>query len=171
MKRGIWVVLMAAAMAMPAGVSVAQEKADIDSYIEMLRTDMQSARKAIADAALDLGDDKATTFWPIYRKYQLDVDALGDKRLAVIKDYAANFDKMTDQKASELAKQVFANMKARTTLMEKYYKEFSKVIGPTLAARLMQVENAVNNIIDLQIASELPLIEPGSVPAASEAKK
>jgi hypothetical protein len=175
MKRMIWAALVAAAMMVPAGVSLAQpasgDKADIDSYIEMLRTDMQNARKSIADAALKLPDDKASTFWPIYRKYQLEVDAIGDKRLAVIKDYAANFEKMTDQKAGELAKQTFSNMKARTSLMEKYYKEFSKVIGPTMAARLMQVENAVNNIIDIQIASELPLITPGSVPAAADAKK
>jgi hypothetical protein len=172
-----------AAVAFPVGASQALAQGStttstststntgIDSYIEMLRTDVANARKSLADAALNLPDDKATAFWPVYRNYQLEADAWGDKRLALIKDYAANFDKMTDAKASELAKQVFANQKSRTTLLEKYYKEFSKVIGPSMAARAIQVELAINNLIDLQIATELPLFPAGAVPPAAEAKK
>jgi hypothetical protein len=169
MKRTLWAALAIAAVMAIGGVAKAQAQSStgIESYIEMLRTDVKSARKAIIDAALDLPDDKANAFWPVYRKYQLDLDSWGDKRMAVIKDYAANYESMTDKKAEELAKTVFSNHKSRIAMLEKYYKEFSKVIGPTAAARLTQVEMAMNSVIDLQIATELPLIEPGTVPATA----
>ena len=166
MKRMIGIFTMTVLLAVGlAGTSMAQ----IDSYIEMLRTDVKTARQQIADAALDLSDEKATPFWPVYRKYLLELDTWGDKRVALIKDYAANYESMTDEKAKQLADTALNNMELRVKLLKKYYKEFSKVIGPADAARLIQVESAINNVIDLQIASELPLIEKGSyTPAAAK---
>lgn len=156
MKRVIGIV--AVALAMAAGVA-GTASAQIDNYIELLRTDIKAKRQAIADAALDLDDAKATAFWPVYRKYLLELDAWGDKRVALIKDYAANYDSMTDAKAKTLAQTALNNQEARVKLLKKYFGEFSKIIGAANAARLIQVESAINNLLDLQIAAELPLIE------------
>jgi len=165
MKRILGMLSMLALLSVcSAGTAAAQ----IDSYIEMLRSDVKAARQEIADAALDLPDDKATVFWPVYRKYLLELDQWGDKRVALIKDYAAVYDSMTDAKAKELANRALTNMESRVKLLKKYYKEFSKVLGASDAARLIQVESAVNNVIDLQIASELPLIEKGSYTAPAK---
>lgn len=171
MKRSAWVVLSIVSAVVLSGASVARAQTSIESYIEMLRSDVKAARQTLADAALDLPEDKSAAFWPVYRKYQAELDTWGDKRLNLIKDYAANYETMTDKKAQELASTAFSNMDARTALLKKYYKEFSKVIGPTSAARLIQVESAINNVIDLQIATELPLFKAGTVPPAAESKK
>ena len=165
MKRVLGILSLAALM----GVGLAgTASAQIDSYIEMLRTDVKSARQEIANAALHLPDDKATPFWPVYRKYLLEMDTWGDKRVALIKDYAAHYDSMTDEKAKQLADAALSNQEARVKLLKKYYKEFSKIIGAADAARLVQVESAINNVLDLQIASELPLIEKGSYTAPAK---
>jgi hypothetical protein len=42
--------------------------------------------------------------------------------------------------------------------MRKYYKQMSREISPTVAARFVQIENQLGDLIDLQVASELPLI-------------
>lgn len=156
MKRMLGIVALTVMMAAGvAGTAMAQ----VDNYVEMLRTDLKAKRQAIADAALDLDDAKATAFWPVYRKYLLELDAWSDKRYALIKDYAANFETMTDEKAKVLATTALSNQESRVKLLKKYFGEFSKVIGAADAARLIQVESAINNVIDLQIAAELPLIE------------
>ena len=96
-------------------------------------------------------------FWPIYRKYEAELTTLNDQTVALIKDYAQNYEKMTDAKADALTKQVFAIHGARLKLQEKYYGEFAKALSPVLAAKYMQIERQITAALDLQIASQLPL--------------
>ena len=131
----------------------------IESEIELLRSDIKAEKVDIVKRAIDVQGAKADAFWPVYRQYQLDFDKIGDKRLTLIKDYAANYKSMTDEKAHTLATQALDLQAARTNLLKKYYKKFEKVLGATDAARLVQVEHLVNSLMDIQVAASLPLIE------------
>ena len=131
----------------------------LESEIELLRSDIKTQKVEIVKEALDLEGAKADAFWPVYRKYQLDLDKIGDKRIAMIKDYAANFTSMTDVKAKTLVKQALDLQSQRTNLLKKYYPEFEKVLGSIEAAKLVQVENLVLALLDVLVAAELPLIE------------
>jgi hypothetical protein len=79
--------------------------------------------------------------------------------LAIIKDYAENFEAMTNEKAKELMDRSIKNNENVLKLKKKFFKEFQKVLPAIKAARFMQVENQIGLLVDLQIASELPLIE------------
>ena len=46
-------------------------------------------------------EDKA--FWPIYREYDAEMAKLGDERVALIAEYARDYDTMTDDVADALA--------------------------------------------------------------------
>lgn len=129
-----------------------------EAYLELLRSDLRTQKVALVTEAMELTDAQSEVFWPIFRKYDAELAALNDQRIALIKDYAQNFDKMTDAKADELTKQVFSLLGKRLKLQEEYYQQFSKALNPVLAARFMQVERQINALVDLQIASELPLI-------------
>ena len=74
---------------------------------------------------------QAAKFWPVYRSYQLELDKIGDKRVALIKDYAANFDKMTPEKAKALVKDALDIQAARTSLLKKYYPQFERCWVPS----------------------------------------
>jgi len=130
----------------------------LESEIELLRSDLKTAKVEIVKEALKVEGPKADAFWPVYRKYQLELDAIGDKRLAVIKDYAAHMDSLTDEKAKSIVKQSLDLQSARTALLKKYYKEFDKVLGAVDAAKLIQVEHLVQSLVDLQVAANMPLI-------------
>ena len=54
---------------------------------------------------------------------------------------------------------MFALEKRRTKLKKKYFKKFEKALSAITAAKFIQVENQINLLIDLQIASDLPLIK------------
>ena len=155
-------VLLAGALAsLPALVSAA---GSLESEIELLRSDVKTSKVEIVKEALKLDSAKSDAFWPVYRKYQLDLDKIGDKRIAMIKDYAASYTSMTDVKAKALVKTALDLQSQRTGLLKKYYGQFEKVIGATEAAKLVQVEHLIMAVIDLQLAAEMPLIEK---PAAS----
>src|SRR5262245_45838814 len=151
------VLLAGVFVSIPVIVSAA---GSLESEIELLRSDLKAGKVEIVKEALpDLQGAKADAFWPVYRKYQLELDGITDKRLALIKDYGANFDKMTDDKAKDLVKHALDLQSQRTGLLKKYYKDFSKVLGATDAAKLVQVESLVMSLMDVQVGSELPLIQ------------
>ncbi|MGH7493972.1 MAG: hypothetical protein ACREOO_16465 [bacterium] len=132
---------------------------NVASFIELLRSEVSTNKKAIVTAAMDFTDAQASVFWPIYRNYEFDLNKLGDARVAMIKDYAENYEKMTDPKAKELAEKAFKFQEDRLKLRKKYFNELSKALSPTMAAKFAQVDNQIQLLIDMQIASELPLVE------------
>jgi len=131
----------------------------LESEIELLRSDLKAGKVEVVKEALNVEGAKADAFWPVYRKYQLELDKIGDKRIAMIKEYAANYDSMTDAKAKSLVKQALDLQTQRTSLLRTYYPQFEKVLGGTDAAKLIQVEHLIMALIDVQLAAEMPLIE------------
>ena len=142
-----------------ASMPVLAGAGSLESEIELLRSDLKTGKVEVVKEALNLEGAKADAFWPVYRKYQLDLDKIGDKRIALIKDYAANFDSMTAEKAKSLVKQALDLQSQRTTLLKNYYGQFEKVLGSIEAAKLVQVEHLIMALVDVQLAAEMPLIE------------
>jgi hypothetical protein len=140
---------------------------DVDSFIELLRSDLKTEKKAIITEGMDFTEQEASAFWPEYRNYEFDLEKLGDARVVLIKDYAENFEKMTDDKAAELIDKAFDFREERLKLEKKYFKKFSKILTPVKAAKWVQLENQIMLMIDLQISAELPLVEK---PEVSEQK-
>lgn len=134
----------------------------VDSYVELLRSDIRMQKQALLTQAMQFSDEQAATFWPIYREYELELSKISDQRVALIKDFAANFAMMTDEKARELANRSFKLEEDRVKLRKKYFGRVQKAMDPIIAVKFLQVERAIAALIDVQLASELPLMERGS---------
>lgn len=156
-KTGIFV--LALMLVMAAASAIAQEPMTEEEVIELIRGDLQKDKVAIIGAAMNFSADEASAFWPIYKNYEGELGKVGDQRLALIKDYAANFMTMTDDKAKELAEKAMDIEQQRFALKKKCFDELAKGVSPIIAARFLQVENQLNTILDLQIAQEIPLIQ------------
>jgi hypothetical protein len=149
------IVLVAGLVATQA---VAQETS-VESMIEMIRTDLRAQKKVIVEKAMNFTEKEANEFWPFYREYEVEGSKLGDIRVAILKDYAANYEKIDDKKADELVKKTIDLQGKRISLMEKYYKKASKFLGMKRAAQWIQVENQLNALLDAKMASETPLLK------------
>ena len=135
---------------------------DVDSYIELLKSDVKTEKKAIIAEVMEFTEQESAAFWPIYNEYEYELSKLSDKRISNIKDFAANFDSLTDKKADELIKNSFGFQEDRLNLNKKYYSKFAEALTPTVAAKYMQVENQIQLILDIGIAANLPLAKkPG----------
>jgi len=156
MKRTLIVLLIFAAAAIAA---YAQETANQETYLELLKSDLKTQKVAVVTEGMAMTDAQSAVFWPIYRKYDAELTTLNDTRLAVIKDFAANYESMTPAKADELTHKTFGFFEDRLKLQKKYYKEFSKALGPVLAAKYMQIERSINTVFDFQIMSQIPLVK------------
>ncbi|WP_298537060.1 hypothetical protein [uncultured Algibacter sp.] len=133
--------------------------AQSNEYIEMVRAVLETdTKEAIADV-MELNDAQSADFWALYDEYEALSYFVKDKRIAIIKDYANNFDKMTDEKADELVTRFFAFKKEDSKLLQKYYKKMKKVIPATEAAKFLQAINKIDDLVNAKLALEIPLIE------------
>lgn len=132
---------------------------DLTSYIELLRSDVNTEKKALIAEAMQFSEDDASVFWPIYKEYEFKLDKLGNKRVAFIKDYADNYMNMNDQKAGEIIKQAFDYQEERLDLKKDMYNELKEELSPSQAAKFIQLDHQIQLLIDLQINANLPLLE------------
>jgi hypothetical protein len=139
----------------------AQEK-NIQEYIELMRTNVRDQKAEIMGAVMQLNIDDAAKFWPIYSEYDAELTKVNNLRVQNIQDYAQNYTEMTDEKADELIQNALNYQKQRSELLAKYYDRMKQSLGAITAARFLQVEHQLLLVIDLQIASALPIVGEGS---------
>jgi len=127
-----------------------------NDIIELLKSDVKNDRKAIITATMNFTDAESELFWPIYREYEYKLEELADNRIAMLKEFAENYDNITNEKADELMKSAFSFFEDRLSLNKKYYNKFAEELSPTIAAKYMQVENEIQLLIDMSIMAEVP---------------
>jgi len=135
---------------------------NIQEYISLMRADVRQQKAEMMGAVMLLSAEDATKFWPIYSEYDAALSKLNDQRVANIKEYARTYTQMTDEKADELIRNALAYRKQRSELLANTYERVKKTLGAITAARFVQVEDQLLSIIDLQIASQLPIVGQGS---------
>ena len=135
---------------------------DVDSYIELLKSDVKTDKRAIITEVMAFTEQQAEAFWPIYREFEFELDKLSDARIANIKEFAANYENLTNEKADKLINVSFDFLGDRLNLNEKYYNKFAEALSPIVAAKYMQLENQIQLILDISIVANLPLAtKPG----------
>lgn len=130
-----------------------------DDYIELAREILKTEKKAAIAGELDLTDAEITPFWELYNEFNNKMSQVQNKRVALIKDFAANYESMTGEKADEIMKEYFAYQQELLKVKKSYYGKFKRILPKEKAARYFQLENKVQAIVDAELASQIPLIE------------
>jgi hypothetical protein len=133
--------------------------ASLDQDIKMLRSDVQASRKAITAENMNLTADEATKFWPIYDQYAAEVAKIGDARVALIKDYATNYDTMNDDQANAFIQRAAAIDQQFTDTRTKYVPMFKNAISAKKTALWYQIDRRLDLLINLQLAASIPVVD------------
>jgi hypothetical protein len=149
------VLLFLAPFSYTGAVAQAQQP-NTDSYIESLRADLHADKVAIITKAMNFNDKDAAVFWPIYKKYSYDLSKLDDQRVQLIKEYAQDFNTLTDAQAKDMAERLFKYQSARIDLKKKYFKEFNKALPAVTVVKFFQLDNRLDLLVDVALASQLP---------------
>ena len=117
-------------------------------------------RKQIIAANMSLSDTEAQQFWPLFDRYTQELIAKQDGKYALLKDYAQNYTTMTDGQAEEYVKGRAGIDEAVIQVRLRYYPLFRKILSGKSAALFFQLDWRLGLVMDLQLASQTPLIEP-----------
>lgn len=129
-----------------------------ETYLELLRSDVKIQKKTVVAVAMNLNELQDEKFWPIYKEFETEWDKLADVRVGIIKEYAANFETLTDNVADDLIQKSYKLQEDKLDVEQKYYEKIKDQLGAKQAGKFIQVINRLNMLIDIQIAAELPLI-------------
>jgi Spy/CpxP family protein refolding chaperone len=169
-KKNVVAVLVVASTLLLAGVPMfaqteqngtgasAPPKSASNQDIEMLRADLRAQRKEITAQNMNLTADEATKFWPIFDQYRKEAIKPNDDRWALMKEYAANYDTMTDAQAQDYMKRATAVEQQLLTLRMTYVPVFEKVVSSKKTALWYQIDHRIDLLINLQLSSVIPMV-------------
>ncbi len=138
--------------------------ASVNSSIELVRAGAQADRVTTITAAMNFSDKDGAAFWPIYRKYEYERSRLDDRRVAVIKEYAAKYPSLSDSEAKDMAVKMFACDTSLAALKKKYYKKFNAVLPAYAVTKFFQVEHRYDLMMDMRVEASLPPLDQPSEP-------
>jgi hypothetical protein len=132
---------------------------DADSDVELLRADVRTKKMEMVAERMQFTGNEADAFWPLYRQYEVELAAINDKKIGVIRDYMASHDRLDGARAKELAQRVFEVDQMTLDLRKKYFQEMTGVLSPKTVVRFLQLERRLQQLVDVQLASDFPLIK------------
>lgn len=162
MKKSVIAVLMAGALLLNAGALFAQGdtmRLPDEQKIKLLRQDMRSQKKLLVAANMQLTEAEAQKFWPVYDEYAVEENTIVDTRVTMIKEYAQDYNTLTDAQAQNLIKRWIQADNAEVQLRLKYIPIFSKVLPPKKMALFIQIDRRFEQELDVKVMSAIPLVQ------------
>ena len=153
---------MLVALAAPTSRSFAQKETatgiEVEKDLALVRRNLRSEKKKILAENVPLTETEATKFWPVYDQYAADMSKHYDEFYALVKDYAANQKTLTDEQAISLLKRWSDIQVDVAQTRQKWVPLIEKVIPGRKAAHFFQIDRRLYALMDLQVASQIPLV-------------
>ena len=155
---GVALALTVAGAPLASPQDAAKQRADTDNMVELLRKDVRAQKSDIIAKTMALDASQSAIFWPIYKLYEAERQAVGDEKLGIIQDFAEHFETLNDANAKGLIERSFVVEQKRLDVEKKYKDELLKVLPGKVVARFLQVDSRLNNLINLETSSQIPLV-------------
>jgi hypothetical protein len=148
------VLAFAISLALPIA---AQTASDMQILAEKIKAD----KKLVIAANMQLTEEEAKGFWPVYDAYQADLQKINQRLLGAIKRYADAYNKgaVSDELAKKLVNEAIAIEEAEVKLKRSYVPRLEKVIPGTKVARYIQIETKVRAVARYELAANIPLVQ------------
>jgi hypothetical protein len=156
------------ALVVASGVARAGDKAAAaapQSEQSILLDTIRANRKALVAVNLGLSEEEAAKFWPLYDKYQKELNAIGDRVAAIVDDYSKSYRDLSDDKAVKLMEDYLAAEADRVKVRTSYLPEFTKILPGRTVARFYQIENKMDAVLRYELAGAIPVVDEKPVPA------
>ncbi len=150
-------IVVGAGLVFGGHLTLAQQKAA--STMEILREKLKADKKLVVATNMQLTQNEAPGFWPVYEAFQADLDKLNARLGQLIKRYAEAYrsDTLTNDKAKELLDEAVQIEEAEVALKRAYVPRLSGVLSPVKVARYLQIENKIRALIKYELAETIPL--------------
>lgn len=139
--------------AAPAAARPTQEQ-----VVAQFKQDLAAKRADVMAKGLTLSAEQAAKFWPLFEEYQKEQNASIDAQIKATEDYSRNFAGLTDAQAVEYVNALLARDAAAHDLRVKWLAKFQTVVPPKVAARAIQIDRRLSQVMQVQVSSQIPLI-------------
>ena len=143
------------------GIVFAQSESFETGYIDILKKDIQTEAKKLVGENLEMTEDQANVFWPLYDEYDADLLELSNERLNIISSYMLDYYDLSDEKAETLVNQAMYIDQKRLDLKRKYISKMNKVLPQKLVGKFFQIDGYLQTLLTIQRQSTIPFIKTG----------
>jgi Spy/CpxP family protein refolding chaperone len=133
--------------------------AQVRSEVELTRQQIQTERQELVTVGMELTDEQAATFWPVYREYRNELAPVSDRLVDLILGYAEQFDSVTDEYAEQMLEDYLDIQSDKLNVQKKYVNRFKRVLPSKLVARFYQIENKLDAVVALDLAMSVPVLQ------------
>jgi flagellar basal body-associated protein FliL len=152
-----------AADSAPAAPSEASSNAQSEQQI--LLDTLRANRKAFVAVNLQLSPEEEKGFWPVYDRYQKELNGIQDRVVAIVDDYGKSFRDLSNDKGIQLVQDFLSAEADRVQVRRTYLPEFSKVLPGRTVARFYQLENKMDALLRFEMVKTIPVIDEKPAPA------
>jgi len=131
----------------------------MDQQIELARQASNMDRQALLLDNVQLTAEESDLFWPAWKEYRLAARANGDRMLALLKDFAANYEQMENIKADELMTDYFSIKMQNLVIKQQFAQKIDVFLPARKVMRITQLENKLDAAIQMELAAEIPLVK------------
>ncbi|HUI52262.1 MAG TPA: hypothetical protein VLX60_10780 [Terriglobales bacterium] len=128
-----------------------------DTDIQLLRQDVRAQKQKLIAQNLPMNESEAVKFWEVYNRYSVDLRGIYDEKFRLIKQYQDTWGSMSDAEALIYTRRWLELDAQASELRSKYVLDVSNALPGKKAATFFQLDRRIGMMIELQIASQLPL--------------
>jgi len=139
--------------------TTASAQSALDEQIALARQSAHTDRQVLIMGNMHFTADEGEQFWPAWKQYRAAMAANTDRLLALIKDFAANYETLDDQRARGLLTDSFSIKMQSLVIKQNFAKNIEKFMPATKVLRIIQIENKLDAATSLKMASEIPLAQ------------
>ena len=131
----------------------------LDQQIELARQDANADRQALVKLNVPFTEEEADAFWPAWDEYRLAMNSNADRMIRLLKEYAQNYQQMTNLKADELMTDFFSIRMQNLVIRQQFARKIDAFIPTRKVMRVVQIENKLDAALQMQLAAEIPLVK------------
>ncbi len=129
------------------------------SEIEIMQKSFALDKMQIVAAFVQPTEENVAPFIDLYEEYELKRLELGKERIAILNEYAENWDGLTNEQADAWMKKVLDLRKKTDKLIDTYYNKIKKATDAKTATQFYQVELYILTTVRYALFEMIPFVE------------
>jgi Spy/CpxP family protein refolding chaperone len=142
----------------PAAGAAAAPQLTAEEVATKFRNELQAARADVISKELTLTAEQAAGFWPLFKEYQTEQNAIIDAQIKATQAYADSYAKLTEADSLAYIRALLECDGKAQALRTKWLTKFQSAVPAGTAGRVIQIDRQLSLIGQANVASGIPLV-------------
>ena len=126
--------------------------------LQLMRHDLRKQKQKLIGENLPMTESEAIKFWAVYQKYSNELNDINGEKFAMIHGYSQNWRSMSNDEALIFMRRWLELDEQSIQLRSKYLPLVKDALPGKKAATFFQLDERISMMINLEFASQLPLL-------------